>query len=207
MGSIVQKQHADGVVAVRAEGTLLAEDIVKWRAELEKFVKTSEKIGACGVLIDISDVEELSIEAIDAILEFLADPEEIISSLRTRFALIGVKPFTQRFLREAMPLEDVKHIRARFFHEVAEDEALAWLQALVDSATDLPGIKPAEKPATSGRDKPITQDAKAAIEMLMKVAGKAEETARANAAEHKREVPADKKPPSTVETAARSDKK
>jgi hypothetical protein len=57
-----------------------------------------------------------------------------------------------------MPLEPVKHIRARFFHEVAEKEALAWLSAMVDSAEDLPVTKrePKNKAATTGQGSPAS---------------------------------------------------
>jgi hypothetical protein len=130
------KLHSPGVMIYRAKGNLTMDNVEEWREELLKFVKENGKRGACGVLIDVCDVEGLSAEALDTLMELLSDPEEIIRDIRMRFALIGIKPFTQRFLRETMPLEEIKHIRARFFHEVAEDEALAWLQAMVSSAEE-----------------------------------------------------------------------
>jgi stage II sporulation SpoAA-like protein len=170
MGSIKQEEHVTGVVIIRATGRLTSDDIEDWRDELEEFVKASKNRGACGALVDVSYVEEFSIDALDSVLEFLADPEEVISGVRMRFALIGVKPFTQRFLREAMPLDELKHIRARFFHEVAEDEALAWLQAMVTSATDLPEVKPSEKSDSGDREKKSQRDPKAAILNLVRPA-------------------------------------
>jgi anti-anti-sigma regulatory factor len=132
------ESHKPGIRIYRVKGRLSEENLEKWREELEAFVRENTSRGACGMLLDISDVEALNIDALDVLMEILSDPEEIIRETRMRFALIGVKPFAQRFLREAMPLEPVKHIRARFFHEVAEKEALAWLSAMVDSAKDLP---------------------------------------------------------------------
>ena len=161
MGTIKQKEHTTGIVIIRAEGTLTGDNIDVWRGELEDFVEANEKRGACAALVDVTDVEEISIDALDAILEFLADPEEVVSGIRMRFALIGVRPFTQRFLREAMPLEETKHIRARFFHEVSEDEALAWLQAMVSSATDLPVVRPSATTVSEDGDKKQSPDSKA----------------------------------------------
>jgi hypothetical protein len=115
------------------------------------------------MLIDISEVEAFNSDALDVLLELLSDPEEVIRETRMRFALIGVKPFAQRFLREVMPLEPVKHIRARFFHEVAEKEALAWLSAMVDSAGDLPEAKTGssdDSPDTKKEEKEPTPAAK-----------------------------------------------
>jgi anti-anti-sigma regulatory factor len=143
--------HKPGVVIYRAKGNLSTDDVEKWREELLKFVKENDKRGACGVLIDVCAVESFSAEGLDALMELLADPEEIIRNMHMRFALIGVKPFTQRFLRETMPLEEIKHIRGRFFHEVAEEEALAWLQAMVSTAeeqTDPKQAEPVKKEAT-----------------------------------------------------------
>jgi hypothetical protein len=134
MSSVEHKLHNPGVKIYRIKGEVTADDVEKWREELETFVKENGKRGACGILLDLIAVDAFSAEAIDALLELLSEPEDVIEGLRMRFALIGVKPFTQRFLREVMPLDPVKHIRARFFHEVAEEEALAWLQAMVSSA-------------------------------------------------------------------------
>ncbi|MBN1313051.1 MAG: STAS domain-containing protein [Anaerolineae bacterium] len=136
MENFESKLHSPGVMIYRAKGNLSTENVEEWRDELSKFVKENDKRGACGVLIDVCDLENLSPEALDILMELLGDPEETIRDVRMRFALIGVKPFTQRFLRETMPIEELKHIRARFFHEVAEDEALAWLQAMVSTAEE-----------------------------------------------------------------------
>jgi hypothetical protein len=136
MENIESKLHSPGVIIYRAKGNLTAENIEEWREALEKFVKENDKRGACGALIDVCEIEGLSAEALDTLMELLGDPEEAIRDIKMRFALIGIKPFTQRFLRESMPLEEIKHIRARFFHEVAEDEALAWLQAMVTTAEE-----------------------------------------------------------------------
>jgi len=141
MGNLAHKLHAPGVMIIRAVGVMVGDDLEDWRDELVKFIKENQKRGACGVLIDACEVKGFSIDALDTLAEVLADPEETIHDIRMRFAFIGVKPFAQRFLREAMPLEEVKHIRARFFHEVSEDEALAWLQAMVTSADGLPDVK------------------------------------------------------------------
>jgi hypothetical protein len=140
-GGYTSESHKPGVRIYRTKGRLSEEDLEKWREELEAFVRENASRGACGMLIDISEAEVLNVDALEVLMELLSDPEAIIKETRMRFALIGVKPFTQRFLREAMPLEPVKHIRARFFHEVAEKESLAWLSAMVDSADDLPEPK------------------------------------------------------------------
>jgi hypothetical protein len=141
MTNLDQKLHAPGIMIFRAKGDLSDDDVEVWRDSLLKFIKENEKKGACGILVDMCEVENISIDAIDTMMELLSDPEDAIGDIRMRFALIGVKPFTQRFLREALPLDEVKYIRARFFHEVSESEALAWLQAMVNSAEDLPDTK------------------------------------------------------------------
>lgn len=151
MGSFESKLHAPGVMIVRAKGDLDGDDLEKWRDDLVKFIKENSGKGACGMLIDTCQVDSFSAETIDALFEFLTDPEEVIRDVRMRFAFIGVKPFTQRFLRETMPLDELKHIRARFFHEVAEAEALAWLQAMVSSAGDLPEAKSAPRKEEPGK--------------------------------------------------------
>jgi anti-anti-sigma regulatory factor len=153
-GGYTSESHKPGVKIFRTKGRLSEENLEKWREEIEAFVEENEERGACGMLIDISQVEALNVDALDVLLELLSDPEEVIRETRTRFALIGVKPFAQRFLREAMPLEPVKHIRARFFHEVAEKEALAWLTAMVDSADDLPETSSKTKEQVDKTKKP-----------------------------------------------------
>lgn len=153
MGNLENKLHSPGVMIYRAKGDLTSDDLEKWRDELGNFIKEHGKLGACGVLVDVCEVEGFSSEALDTLLELLSDPEETIRDVRMRFALIGVKPFTQRFLRETMPVEEVKHIRARFFHEVAEDEALAWLQAMVSSAEGLPEVTQAA-PTEKAKEEP-----------------------------------------------------
>lgn len=144
MENFESKLHKPGVIIYRVKGSLSTDDIEKWREELLKFIKENDKRGACGVLIDVCEVEGFSAEGLDALMELLGDPSEIIRNMQMRFALIGVKPFTQRFMRETMPVEEIKHIRARFFHEVAEDEALAWLQAMVSTAEEQVTAKAAE---------------------------------------------------------------
>jgi anti-anti-sigma regulatory factor len=136
MENFESKLHNPGVIIYRAKGSLTTDNVEEWREELSKFIKENSQRGACGVLIDVCDLESISPEALDALMELLGDPEETIRNVRMRFALIGVKPFTQRFLRETMPIEEIRHIRARFFHEVAEEEALAWLQAMVSTAEE-----------------------------------------------------------------------
>ncbi len=145
MSSVEHKLHNPGVKIYRIKGEVTADDVEKLREELETFVKENGKRGACGILLDLIAVDAFSAEAIDALLELLSEPDDVIEGLRMRFALIGVKPFTQRFLREVMPLDPVKHIRARFFHEVAEEEALAWLQAMVSSADGETVVEEEEK--------------------------------------------------------------
>lgn len=133
----LQVKTSEGIMICRAKGEVDAEDFETWREHLLALVK-SNKDSACGVLVDLRDLDNVTADALDAILEFLFDPQETLRDVRIRFALIGLKPFTQRFFRETLPIEQIKHLRARFFHEVAEGEALAWLQAMVDSAKDLP---------------------------------------------------------------------
>lgn len=143
MGKFESKLHSPGVMIYRVSGDLDSDDLEKWRDELVKFIKENEAKGACAVLLDLANVESVSLEAVDGLFELLTEPEEVIGKVRMRFALIGVRPFSQRFLRETMPLEEIKHVRARFFHEVAESEALAWLHSMVTSADDLPEVKAA----------------------------------------------------------------
>ena len=163
-GGFTSESHKPGIRICRTKGSLSEQDLEKWREELEAFVKDNASRGACGMLIDISEAEALNVDALDVLLELLADPEEVIrETTRMRFALIGVKPFAQRFLREVMPLEPVKHIRARFFHEVAEKEALAWLSAMVESADDLPEAKdsPEDSPETKSETKKSAKEKEA----------------------------------------------
>lgn len=141
MSNYESKLHKPGVKIYRAKGDLVADDVEKWREELVAFIKENTERGACGILLDTLEVESFSAEALDTLMELLSEPEDVIDNIRMRFALIGVKPFTQRFLREAMSQVTLKHIRARFFHEVAEDEAVAWLGAMVSSADELPDAK------------------------------------------------------------------
>jgi hypothetical protein len=157
MSSVEHKLHNPGVKIYRIKGEVTDEDVEKLREELETFVKENGKRGACGILLDLIAVDAFSAEAIDALLELLSEPDDVIEGLRMRFALIGVKPFTQRFLREVMPLDPIKHIRARFFHEVAEEEALAWLQAMVSSAD---GETVAEKEEEKKKEEKETKDEK-----------------------------------------------
>jgi hypothetical protein len=138
MGNYERKQHKPGVVIYHVKGNLEPEDITRWREDIEAFVKENAKRGACGILIDANKVDSFSVSALDGILALLAEPEDVIADVRTRFALMGIKRHTQRFLRSAMPIVPLKHVRARFFHETARDEALAWLSAMVESAEDLP---------------------------------------------------------------------
>jgi hypothetical protein len=160
-GGFSSESHKPGILICRTKGRLSEQDLEKWREELEAFVKDNASRGACGMLIDISEAEALNVDALDVLLELLADPEEVIrETTRMRFALIGVKPFAQRFLREAMPLEPVKHIRARFFHEVAEKEALAWLSAMVESADDLPDTADSSKETPEAKTEKKKEPAK-----------------------------------------------
>ena len=162
MGDLEKELHKPGIMILRAKGKLDQDDLEKWREELEAFIKENEERGACGALIDVCELDGLSTDAIDALMEILSEPDDFIDTIRMRFALIGIKPFTKRFLREAMPLEPIKHVRARFFHEVAEDEALAWLQAMVDSAKDLPeGEEEEDEAADKPADKTGAQKEKA----------------------------------------------
>ncbi len=138
MGNYENKLHNPGVLTCHAKGNFSADELEKWREDIQEFIKGNTERGACGILLDLCEVEGFSTDAIDTLMEILADPEELGKDLRIRFALIGIRPFTQRFLREAMSNTDLKLIRARFFHEVAKKEALAWLQAMIDSAKELP---------------------------------------------------------------------
>jgi hypothetical protein len=175
-GGFSSESHKPGIRICRTKGRLSEQDLEKWREELEAFVKDNASRGACGMLIDISEAEALNVDALDVLLELLADPEEVIrETTRMRFALIGVKPFAQRFLREVMPLEPVKHIRARFFHEVAEKEALAWLSAMVESADDLPD------PADSSKETPEAKTEKKKEPVKEKEAKKPSPTPTASA--------------------------
>ncbi len=208
MGDLEKELHKPGIMILRAKGKLDQDDLEKWREELEAFIKENEERGACGALIDVCELEGLTTDAIDALMEILAEPDDFIDTIRMRFALIGIKPFTKRFLREAMPLEPIKHVRARFFHEVAEDEALAWLQAMVDSAKDMPEGKEDEEEEDAAADKPTdktgtpkgkakdekpakdTQEKKSLRERLL--GGKSAEEAKKEDKEEKKEKSKDK---------------
>ncbi len=155
MADIESKLHGAGIVIYRIKGDLKADDVETWRNRLSSFIKDHEKIGVCGVLVDVGELESLSIEATDSVIELLSDPEEAIKDVKMRFAFVGVRPFTQRFLHAVMPLEEVKHVRARFFHEVSEAEALAWLQAMVSSAADVALQKKEE--ATTAKAGSVTE--------------------------------------------------
>jgi hypothetical protein len=161
MGDLEKEIHKQGIMILRAKGELDQDDLEKWREELEEFIKENDERGACGVLVDVCELDGLSTDAIDTLMELLSEPDDFINTIRMRFALIGIKPFTKRFLREAMPLEPIKHVRARFFHEVAEEEALAWLQAMVDSAEELPEGKEEDKAADKTPDQPEAKKSKA----------------------------------------------
>lgn len=208
MANLEQKLHAPGIMTFRAKGQLSDTDVESWREELVKFVKDSEKTGACGVLIDMCDVDGIAIDAIDTLMELIADPEEALGTIRMRFALIGVKPFTQRFLREALPLEEVKYIRARFFHEVSESEALAWLKSMVSSADALPETKTrveqkleskSEVPSKAQADLSVEKDSKQKHAELPIIAEKEPRSVPANEMVKKPEAnEKDKKPESVA---------
>jgi hypothetical protein len=140
MGDYERKLHKPGVVIYHITGELEPDDVTRWREDVEAFVKENAKRGACGILIDAHKVDGFSVSALDSILALLAEPEDVVADVRTRFALMGVKRHTQRFLHSAMPIVPLKHVRARFFHETARIEALAWLSAMVESAEDLPKV-------------------------------------------------------------------
>jgi len=157
MGTIESKQNKPEIMTFTVSGTLSEEDTEGWRAGLEKFTGGLREKGAVGILLDVTGLEGFSIDAVELLIEVLSDPEEIFpDNRRVRLALIGIRPYTQRFLRAVMPLEPLKHVRARYFDEIAEDEALAWLQALVDSADDLP--ETVSKSAAATPDKPAAAD-------------------------------------------------
>ncbi|NDJ53262.1 MAG: STAS/SEC14 domain-containing protein, partial [Chloroflexi bacterium] len=141
MGSYENQQPKPGILVSHIKGDISDDDVEKWRADLEKFIEACKANKAGGILMNLSGVQSISLRALDAIMELLAAPDEVIEETRIRFALIGVGAFTKRFMRDAMPLAPIKHIRARFFHETAEAEALAWLQAMIDSADDLPEVE------------------------------------------------------------------
>jgi len=157
MGDYERKLHKPGVVIYHIAGELKPEDVTRWREDVETFIKENAKRGACGILIDAHKVDGVSTAALDGVLALLAEPEEVILDVRTRFALMGIKRHTQRFLQSAMPIVPLKHVRARFFHETARDEALAWLSAMVESAEDLPKpteVAPSEKKSKEEDEKP-----------------------------------------------------
>lgn len=153
MGEFESKLHNPGVKIYRVKGKISDDDVEKWRDELTAFVKSNKERGACGVLVDVIELDSLSIDGIDSLMEILSDPEELMKDIKMRFALIGVKPFTQRFLRETMTQIDAKHIRAKFFHEVSEGEAIAWLQAMVSTAEEASGKGEDQKDKSGDKQK------------------------------------------------------
>jgi hypothetical protein len=163
MGQIDTKPADPGTVIYRLKGKLSLEDLEKWRKELENHMKAHKEKGACGALIDVADVESFDMDALDNLIEVLAEPDDFFGGgIRVRFALIGVKAYTKRFLRDALPLEPIKAVQARFFHETSEDEALAWMRSMVESADDLPELAPVQiKPSSDGIKKvePVKVDA------------------------------------------------
>lgn len=154
MGSIESQNHTPGIRIYRGKGQLTSDEFEKWRKELDDFIKENEKRGGCGILIDVLEVSAFSTEAVDAVMELLSEPDDVLKGPRIRLALIGVKPFTQRFLKESLAEAELDQVRARFFHEVAEKEALAWLQAMIKSID----TKPEEEEADKKEEKPEAEE-------------------------------------------------
>lgn len=155
MPSFLVKSHKPEVRIYRFKGACSDKDIAEWRRDFETLVEENKKAGAVGALIDVGDIDSVSVDALDSLIEILVDPEEIVGGIKARFAFIGIKPFARRFLNEVMPLEPLKQIRARSFHEVAEEEALAWLQAMIDSTDAQP-----DKQVASDKKEPEKTDTK-----------------------------------------------
>jgi hypothetical protein len=169
MGSFESTAPKPGVIVHRLQGVFSGDDLNTWREALLSFFKDNHKQGACGVLIDARKVEGISTEALNTLCEILAEPPDEIQAVRSRFAFIGVGRYTERFMRAAMPITKISHLRGRFFHETSEEEAVAWLSAMVESADDLPEVRPvtpAEKvepvPASQGKPEP-QKEAKEAV--------------------------------------------
>ena len=144
--SITSRRLHDQLLLVTIAGDITVAHIETWRAELRAFLHSQGAEGACGLLVEIGDADSLTFEALDNALDLLAEPDALLGDIRMRIALIGVRGFTQRFLREAMPITPLKNVRARFFHEVARDEARAWVESLPDAPLDtgLPSKTPSE---------------------------------------------------------------
>jgi hypothetical protein len=152
MGQVESRTHSTGIETYHASGTLTREDVEAWHTRIIQLVADGAERGACGALIDISRVEGLSVAALDALIEQLAGADELLAKTRLRVALIGVSPHTECLLREALTRSTVKNLQGRFFHTTAEQEALAWLQVVIDTAAAPPAqaatpAPPAEKPA------------------------------------------------------------
>lgn len=151
MGQVESRTHSTGIESYHASGTLTREDVEAWHTRITQLVADSAERGACGALIDISRVEGLTVAALDALIEQLANADELLAKTRLRVALIGVSPHTERLLREALTRGTVKNLQGRFFHTTAEQEALAWLQVVIDTAAAPPAkaatpAPPPEKP-------------------------------------------------------------
>ncbi|NDJ36778.1 MAG: hypothetical protein GYB64_19160 [Chloroflexi bacterium] len=126
MSSITQIEHQPGVFAFRAEGILSERAVHAWRDALKAAAAGRQ---ACGFLLDVTEVTGLSTQALDAALATLAEIQTLVGQARTRFALIGFRPYTLRFMQDVLPAYD--RIRAKPFSQEAEAEALAWLAAMV----------------------------------------------------------------------------
>jgi hypothetical protein len=147
MSITVERIHSQ-LLTVTVEGDLSAADVAAWRRDLQTFVSAQGAGGGCGLIIEAGAAQSITFEALDGLLELLGDPEGVLGAVRMRIGVIGVKGFTQRFLREALPLTPLDSVRARFFHEVARSEARAW----VDSLPDAPPSKPDPPPASDDDD-------------------------------------------------------
>lgn len=138
MGQVESCTHSTGIETYRVSGTLTREDVEAWRTRIIQLVADGAERGACGALIDITCVEGLTVAALDVLIEQLAGADELLAKTRLRVALIGVSPHTERLLREALTRSTVKNLQGRFFHTTAEQEALAWLQVVIDTAAAPP---------------------------------------------------------------------
>jgi hypothetical protein len=201
MGSFESTTPKPGVIVHRLQGVFSGDDLDTWRQALLSFFKDNHKQGACGVLIDARKMEGISTEAFNTLCEMLAEPPDEIQAVRSRFAFIGVRRYTERFMRAAMPITKISHLRGRFFHETSEEEAVAWLSAMVESADDLPEVrpaKPAEKvepvPASQGKPEP-QKEAKEAKEAVKEPK---QEKEQEKEGEKEKEMPAPAKPASKL---------